>query len=103
MKLPEGILYSSGKKWYFNDLYVKGETIGNDFIERYLFWPDADNEDDATNKLEDSLTMGSSFKMHQAYGRNGCFDDEDLFLVFEKEDLEELEQMIAKAKEAINV
>ncbi len=102
MGLPEGVLYSSGKMWYFDNLYVKGETLQyNDFTCRCLNWISAFDDSDQFDKLEKSLSDGASIQMQDAYGRDGCFDDEDIFLVFEKEDLEELERVIAVAKDKV--
>lgn len=102
MKLPEGVLYSSGKKWYFDSLYVKGDTLRpNDFTCRCLNWISAFDDSNQFDKLEKSLSDGTSIQMQDAYGRDGGFDDEDIFLVFEKEDLEELERVIARAKKVV--
>jgi hypothetical protein len=96
LKLPEGILFCKGKPWYWGTLHVKGKSLKNDFIDLDLCWIDDENNDDdpiMTGMLEN----GDSASMNTAYGRDGCFDDEDIFLVFEKPDLEELRGIIDNA------
>lgn len=103
MKLPEGTIFAKGKPWYFEDLSVKGETIkgsdGNniDWAERGLVWIEAINDEDQTNKLEGMLEDGLSGDIQISYGRDGCFDKEDLFLVYEYDDLMELQDIIDTA------
>ena len=95
MKLPEGTLYSYGDKWCFEDLFVKGYTIDGspDWGERRLNSVGLDNSGDEAALLE----LGMSFFMHTDYGRHGLFNDEIVFLVFEKWDLEEMQRIIAEA------
>jgi hypothetical protein len=90
MKLPEGVLFCKGKPWAFGDLSIKGESLKSDFTYRQLCWVDAESSEDAVDKLERMLSHGTSEPMEAEYGRDGCFDDKDLFLVFEEDDLMEL-------------
>jgi hypothetical protein len=103
LKLPESTVYAKGKPWYFNDINVKHDTTtsGNDWWFMDFCWPDTEKGDleSCTNVLEDSLNNGTSFPMINAVCRNGIHDSEDLFLIFEKPDLDRLIAVFQKAKE----
>jgi hypothetical protein len=112
MKLPEGVLFSSGRQCAFGGLKVKGETLAsNDWIERDLLDVDPPQIDstggrpdykDIFQTLDEMLLAGTSHPLNTSYGRDGRFDDEDVFLVFERPDLLELQRVIAKALEGPN-
>lgn len=95
--LPSGTLYCKGKPWFFEDLHVKGDTWVNDFTCLGLQWVSAADSGDAASKLDEMLENGASYPMEDSYGRDGCFDDEDLFLVYEASDLIDLREIINKA------
>lgn len=101
--LPEGTIYAKGKRWYFNGFSVKGETFGNDWAELSVMWIDSQNDSDQWSRLEGMHEGGASYPMAEGYGRDGCFDDEDIFLVPERADLEKLRGMIDKALSAVAV
>lgn len=103
LKLPEGTLFAKGKPWYWETLHVKGETWTNDFLLRDLEWIEAPSSIDASHAMDMMLETGSSAPLETAYGRDGCFDDKDLFLVYEPADLDALAEIIAEAKEAAKV
>ncbi len=101
LKLPEGTIFSQGERWCFYGLQVKGETLGNDFIERSLIDIRSEGCEDWSEKLEEMLADGTSYPIDDAYGRDGLFEDDALFLVYEKSDLEELKNVINAALEAV--
>lgn len=105
LKLPEGTLFAKGKPWYWESLHVKGETWAhwNDFLLRDLQWIESPSSIDASHAMDRMLENGTSAPMETAYGRDGCFDDKDLFLVYEPADLDALSEIIAEAKEAAKV
>ena len=101
LKLPSGTFYAKGKPWYFDGVSVKHDTTasGNDWWALHFCWPDTETGDlgECVDVLEKSLTDGSSFPMQTAIDRDGCNDSDQLFLVFEKDDLVSLRTMIDKA------
>lgn len=99
LQLPEGTLFCKGKPWYWGTLMLKGESLPNDFIYRDLCWVDAESSSEATEAFEEMLTQGVSVPMESAYGRDGCFDNDDIFLVFEEPDLEQLSEIIDNARQ----
>jgi len=98
LKLPAGILYSSGKKWYFNAIHVKGYSYENDFIELDITRIDAHDSGELFDRWDEMLDKGASYPFdEECYGRNGAFDNEDIFMVFEPADLLKLKGIIDAA------
>lgn len=90
LKLPIGVIYSKGKRNYFDSFMVKTKNLENDFCYRDLMWFSSENEGDQLNKFDKMIDEGISLPINYAISRDGCFDEEDLFLVYEKEDLKEI-------------
>lgn len=93
MALPDGTIFMKGARWYFNDLQVKHDTLFNDagepidWVDTDLTMPASHDSGELSDRLEDMLANGESFPINTDAGRDGCFNDEDLFMVFEKGDL----------------
>lgn len=92
LSLPEGTIFCNGVKWAFDSLRVKGESFNNfsDFLYTDLCWIESEGSHECFDFLEDSLKNGTSYEMNKSTARDGIFYDEDVFLVFEKADLEHL-------------
>lgn len=99
MKLPAGTIYCKGKPWLWGQISIKGETTAhNDFLEMDLATFDNDSSEDWMNKQEDMLRNGASYPLtDDYYGRDGCFDNDDIFLVYETGDLQTLKVVIESA------
>lgn len=106
MELPAGTIYVKTQAiGGCEGLCVKSETMYSkidgesiDFYCRELTTYDADDSKDAVEKWDAMLKNKKSVSIEQDYGRDGMFDNEDLFLVYEENDLNEL---ISVFKEAI--
>ncbi len=91
LALPAGTLYCAGVEWAFNELGVKGDTWPpNDFIKLGLQWVEAQGSTEATDRLDAMLKTGASFPLQQSYGRDGGFDQDEVYLVYEPADLDAL-------------
>ncbi len=91
LKMPPGVIYSCGEEWVLDGLYIKGQTIsGVDFYCRRLNCHDAYDSIEYYKFLEQSLEDGISLGLNQAEHRDGSFDDNIRYLVFEEKDLIEL-------------
>lgn len=98
LELPAGTMFSKGRKWVFDCLSVKGDsTRHNDFFHRDLDWIDANDSGQAFDRLEEMLKTGASYPIEQCEGRDGTFDDGDVFLVWESEDLKYLRETVEAA------
>ena len=95
LKLPSGTIYCKGKPWYWEQISVKAESLPNDFIEMQLNTIESHDSGDLDKKYTEMLECGASYPLtDDYYGRDGCFDDEDLFLVYEVSDLVTLKAII---------
>ncbi|EKF43300.1 hypothetical protein NA8A_04693 [Nitratireductor indicus C115] len=101
--LPEGVLFCKGVKWAFGELLVKGETLRlkedypGDFFYRNLCDIQSFDGGEWFGRLEAMLDDNASFPIQECYQRDGCFNEEDVFLVFELDDLRCLRELIDKA------
>lgn len=92
MKLPEGTVFIK------EDLFrVKGETWDVDFIYRSLIDIESHDSNQLFDRLEEMEKKGTSYPINKDYSRDGMFDDSDLFLVFEKDDLLEIKNVLQTA------
>lgn len=72
--------------------------MGEDFVYLNLANIDADDFGDLNYKLTNMLETGASHPFdNDGFGRDGCFGEDDLFLVFEKDDLIKLRGRIDEA------
>ena len=101
LKLPSGTLFFQCDlpgSWGNQDLMVKYDTLEcNDWVERSLTHIECNDMGDMDAKLDAMLHEGASVAMSQYGGRNGCFDDKDLFCVFELADLLQLRDIVNEA------
>lgn len=90
LNLPQGTIFCKGTKWYFDNISVKGSSLNNDFVYVDLCNIEANDTGQWVDRLEESLLKGVSFPINKDSARDGMFDDNSVFLVFEKEDLKYL-------------
>lgn len=86
---------------FFDGLCVKGDSLSSlDFFYVDMDAPvDANDSREWADKLFDSEANGTSVALDfDCYGRDGCFEDKQLFAVYEKEDMQKL---VAKLQECI--
>lgn len=98
LKLPAGIAYCKGKPFYFEHLAFKTEAMEHDWAAFDPQYIDAKSSDEAEDRLREMLTSNVvSYPMETADCRDGCFDEEEIFLVFEVADLQALRVWIDDA------
>lgn len=97
LAMPAGTIYCKGVPWAFEGMCVKGDSLINDWVYLDMAGPYARDSGEANDLLQTSLETGSSFPCENAYGRDGCFDDKEVFLIFEGRDLEALRAHIDEA------
>ncbi|MEK6878069.1 MAG: hypothetical protein AABY22_00595 [Nanoarchaeota archaeon] len=97
LELPEGTVFCKGCQWVFYDMCVKNESTHNDYYYTPLYSMDCKGLDDYCDTLEDSLKNGTSYPMDLSIRRDGCFEEKDIFIIFEKEDLYDLINMLSKS------
>ena len=92
LSLPEETLFSKYEPCCFEPILIKGETLANDFIFQSINdaikWGDPEEFSDVLFKAEKS---GDSFDIDlDCTERDGMFDEDQLFAVWEKKDLAQL-------------
>ncbi len=97
MTLPGGTLFCElQQKWVFGGLQLKMETIvtlgkNRDFWVQPLDWPEADDTGMAVDRLDEMARDSNvSYPIEQANSRHGLYDDDQLYLVYEKADTDAL-------------
>jgi hypothetical protein len=97
--MPAGTVYAKGIKWSFEGLRIKHECQENDW--HYVEPADiaAFDSNERFGLLEDMLSNGTSVPMEELAMRDGCFNEEEIFLVFEPEDVRRLIEMLRPAAE----
>ena len=100
LMLPAGTIYCKGEQWVFEGLCIKGDTVNEvDWYEHDPAWVDADDSGQAFDRLEMMLKNGVSFPMQGSECRDGMFDEDAIFLIFERDDLRQLGAAIKTAIE----
>lgn len=96
LDLPDGTIFCAGRRWSFGEIMVRGDVRQDriDFTSRQICWI---NECPAFEAFEDMLENGASYPMETGYGRDAQYNEDELYLVFEKADLVELIGELAQA------
>ncbi len=88
-------------------LAIKTETLSWDGNARDWFYQqiadaiDSGNSRDFVESLDDAQINGTSLAMDfETVGRDGCFDEEQLFAVWEKKDVEMLIERLKRIVDA---
>lgn len=105
LRLPAGVVYVKGEPWAFESMAIKGDTIrhgsGDDVGDfgclYFAMGVEAGDSGEEMNRLDEMLENGASYPMNESYGRDGCFDSKECFLVFEPADLQKLIGMFNEA------
>lgn len=88
LQLPDGTIFCKGTRWCFDNLSIKGHSWEDDFLYVDLCNIDANESGQWVDRLEDSLSNGTSYPINNQAARDGLFDEDAIFLVFEEKDLE---------------
>jgi hypothetical protein len=105
LAMPVGTVYAKFSPLSFGDVCIKDETVSHDgkMIDWwYVDFTSIDSTDtnDWMNKLEDARIHGTSVPMDfETISRDGLFDADQLFAVFERADADAL---IARLERAID-
>jgi len=96
LKLPEGTFFAKGVQWCIDGFCIKGESLENDFYYTNLISIDSFDSRQLADRQEEMLEKGTSYPLEESEIRDGMFDDEDIFLAFEKYDLIKIKEHINK-------
>ena len=99
LKLPCGVMFSKYEDCRFGDRCVKDINIGeHDFMFTQMSVPvKAANDVDYYDKCVTARLNGSSIELnYDCVERDGCFDSDQMFAVFEEADLLALREKLSK-------
>lgn len=103
--MPEGTLFSKYEPCFFEHIQIKGESIifenGDDYMYQDIVdATDHDGTADMFEKYDRAEKEGASIGMDfNCQGRDGCFDKDQLFAVWEKRDVKALIRRLQKCIE----
>ena len=91
-RLPVGTLFMKYTPGAFEDLQAKGETLEVDFTyENITSWVKSASSNEMFDRLLAAERDGESLLMDfDATGRDGCYENDQLFAVYEKRDVKML-------------
>lgn len=98
LKLPAGTLFAKYSPIVFDEMAIKGDTTPNgDFYYQSLIEPDVISSNDIVDKLEEARVTGNSFSLDlNCEGRDGCFNSDQLFAVWDRADtLQLIDRLLA--------
>jgi hypothetical protein len=92
LQMRPGTVFAKYAPAYFEDICIKGDSLETrDFINVALLSVRANSSDELDGILEDAEMNGSEFALDlDFWGRDGCFERDQLFAVYEREDVEQL-------------
>lgn len=91
--LPAGVLYSKYESFVFDELEIKGESIGSDdfYTQRIAGAVKCDDSNEFINLLDGAQLNGTSFSLDlNCEDRDGMFDQDQLFAVWEADEIADL-------------
>lgn len=102
LKLPSGTLFCQcWQRWAFGDLHVKfdsliyGDDGDGDFVSMPFTSVEADSSEQWLERLEAMADQGAAFPLDlEASGRDGLFEKNALFLIFERDDVHRLRDFL---------
>jgi len=89
MALPKNTLFSKWEPCVFGWLEIKGESLKNDFLTQEIASAvKCDDSGEFADLCDEAARTGGSIVMDlDCEGRDGCFDDEQMFAVWERADV----------------
>ena len=87
LKLPAGVIYSKFEPCIFGDIRIKGDTSYNDWYYQDLLMIDANDSGEWSEIVHSAMNEGENIPLNLHYeGRDGYYDEDQLFAVFENKD-----------------
>jgi hypothetical protein len=97
MSMPEGTVYSNFEPDIFSGLHVTGGPCGPDFLTCSLLTQFVgEDSSEHFHAICDRLVKGESVPLEfgESFGREGLFDHEMVYAVWEKSDLNRLADLL---------
>jgi len=101
LTLPPWTMYRKYQPCYTDDLLWKQDSLGGrDWVYTAAAMPDGVDSGDVSNKCDDMAENAASYPVENWTSRDGLFDDSQLFMIYEKADIEVVAKYVANALEA---
>ena len=113
MEFPRGTLFCEYDPEIFGELLIKGDTIVHDGVNADWQYQEIQNSikgccSKRSDILDEAEVKGTSFELDlHALSRDGCYDDDQMYCIWEEKDVEGLiqrlnETLIDSFTQAIN-
>ncbi|UAN59011.1 hypothetical protein [Serratia sp. JSRIV004] len=101
LSLPKNTLFSVFESYSFGPLNIKGDSLSNDYFYQEIHDSiDVKNSDEFISTLSSAKEKGTSVRMDfNCEGRDGCYEDDAFYAVWERQDVEELITRLQKCIE----
>lgn len=98
-ELPAGTIYCKYAPQYFGELEIKGDTLDSDFVCAPLCGlVESESSNEMHYILDSAEKTGDSFKFDlDGYGRDGLYEDKQLFAIYETDDIVQLIEKLSKS------
>ena len=98
--LPEGVVFLKYKPQFFEELCVKGETWDYDFLSAGLTANILCNGSEDYERILSNAENNSNLSLKLGFdgGRDGFFEESQLFAVYEQSDIDQLIEELKKCK-----
>ena len=89
LEMPSNTLFSKWSPCWFDDLTIKGESLGQDFLVQEIASAVKCNDSgEFADLCDDAARTGESVALDlDCMGRDGCFDESQFFAVWEAQDV----------------
>ena len=99
--LPEGVVFMKFRPNVFGELSIKGETWEYDFLyadlTKNILCEGYSEKFEILHKAESDQSLSVKLDF-DCYSRDGCFEDDQLFAVYEQSDIDGLIGSLKKCK-----
>ncbi len=104
LTLPAGTLMADiHKDGSYGELQIFGGKFSeNDFLIRIIDRPEAHDSSEMWERQDEMLTTGAIYHVNTAYQRDGLFDDDAKYLVYDALDIASIIAHIAPAMRALS-
>ncbi|RWF33754.1 hypothetical protein [Mesorhizobium sp.] len=100
LAMPAGVLFCKFKPYIFGEVSIKTGTVGNDFVVQDIagWFEGAHDTFSYIDGIDAMIEKGVSYPMdYDCDSRDGLFDEDQLFAVWERTDMERLIARLQKA------
>ena len=95
MQMPDYTVFSYYERSYMRGLYIMSDKMEHDFVCMSLIDSFSGDFEDGIKKMEDGMDVPFD---NEYFGREGYFDDDQLYVVYSQNDLDGIVGLLNKAR-----